>query len=99
MKLLSLFLFGFHVLMECLGDVVLSEKVMKLALSSAELSSLAYEEDPPAEDFDHFGFYDEGKLHASRVSRNIWNPPHTIFFDRARSGAGCRTQRLLFRRF
>ena len=42
------------------GDVVLSEKIMNLALLSAELSSLAYEENPPGEGFEHFGFYDEG---------------------------------------
>jgi hypothetical protein len=43
-----------------LGDVVLSEKIMNLALAGAELSSLAYEEDPPGEGFEHFGFYDAG---------------------------------------
>lgn len=45
-----------------LGDVVLSEKIMGLALTAAELSNLAYEEDPPSGDFQHFGFYDEGTI-------------------------------------
>jgi hypothetical protein len=39
-------------------DVVLSERILKLSQTAAELSSLAYEEDPPGEAFGHFGFYD-----------------------------------------
>lgn len=41
------------------ADVVLNEKIMKLAKTSAELSALAYEEDPPGDGFQDFGFYDE----------------------------------------
>lgn len=52
------------------GDVVLSEKIMKLALTSAELSSLAYEEDPPGEGFEHFGFYDDEPDQAIVAERN-----------------------------
>eukprot|EP00429_Kryptoperidinium_foliaceum_P091483 CAMPEP_0176193272 /NCGR_PEP_ID=MMETSP0121_2-20121125/5400_1 /TAXON_ID=160619 /ORGANISM="Kryptoperidinium foliaceum, Strain CCMP 1326" /LENGTH=421 /DNA_ID=CAMNT_0017531983 /DNA_START=220 /DNA_END=1482 /DNA_ORIENTATION=+ len=60
MKLLSVLLLCFGLLRGCSGEVVLSEKVMKLALTSAELSSLAYEEDPPAPgNVSHFGFFDE----------------------------------------
>ena len=55
---LAVFLSSFQ--MDVNGDVVLSEKIMNLALLSAELSSLAYEESPPGEGFEHFGFYDEG---------------------------------------
>lgn len=59
---LTIFLFvGVQHLRRVAADVVLSEKIMKLALTSAELSNLAYEEDPPGEDFDYFGFYDEGR--------------------------------------
>jgi hypothetical protein len=42
------------------ADVVLNDKIMKLARAAAELSSLAYEEDPPGDGFEHFGFYDAG---------------------------------------
>lgn len=38
--------------------LVLSEKVMKLVHTSAILSALAYEENPPHGDFQHFGYYD-----------------------------------------
>jgi branched-subunit amino acid transport protein len=38
--------------------VVLSERVLKLSLAAAELSSLAYEENPPSGAFSHFGFFD-----------------------------------------
>lgn len=41
------------------ADLVLTKKIMKLAATAAKLSSLAYEEDPPSEGFDSFGFYDE----------------------------------------
>jgi hypothetical protein len=43
------------------ADVVLGKKIIDLALTCAELSSLAYEEDPPSDGFAHFGFYDDGK--------------------------------------
>jgi hypothetical protein len=41
------------------SDLVLTKKIMSLAATAAKLSSLAYEEDPPNEGFDNFGFYDE----------------------------------------
>jgi len=41
------------------ADVVLSKKIMKMALEAAELSALAYEEDPPPPHVaDNFGFFD-----------------------------------------
>jgi hypothetical protein len=53
------------------ADVVLNEKVMKLTIVSAELSMLAYQEDPPGDGFEHFGYYDEGKKYEEHRSR-IW---------------------------
>jgi hypothetical protein len=41
-----------------LADVVLNEKFMNLALQSAELSALAYEKDPPGDEYDNFGYFD-----------------------------------------
>jgi pimeloyl-ACP methyl ester carboxylesterase len=41
------------------GDLVLNEKIMKLSKTAAELSALAYEEDPPSEAYDNFGFFDD----------------------------------------
>jgi hypothetical protein len=40
------------------ADVVLNENIMNLALQSAELSALAYDEDPPGEEYDNFGYFD-----------------------------------------
>jgi hypothetical protein len=42
----------------CAASVVLSEQIMKLSKTAAELSALAYEEDPPGEGYENFGFYD-----------------------------------------
>jgi hypothetical protein len=42
------------------ADVVLSEKIVNLAMISAQLSAIAYYENPPGDAFDSFGFYDEG---------------------------------------
>jgi hypothetical protein len=53
------------------ADVVLNEKIMKLALAGAELSSLAYEEDPPGDGFEHFGFYDAGKKYENANIRGV----------------------------
>ena len=41
-------------------DLVLSERTMILSRTAAELSALAYEEDPPtgSDAYSHFGFYD-----------------------------------------
>ena len=39
-------------------DLVLSERIMGLSKAAAELSALAYAEDPPGDAYDHFGFYD-----------------------------------------
>jgi hypothetical protein len=39
-------------------ELVLSEKIIKLSKTAAELSALAYEENPPGNLFDHFGFFD-----------------------------------------
>jgi hypothetical protein len=41
-----------------LDAVVLSERVLKLSLAAAELSSLAYEENPPGDAYQHFGYFD-----------------------------------------
>eukprot|EP00549_Striatella_unipunctata_P026069 CAMPEP_0118710652 /NCGR_PEP_ID=MMETSP0800-20121206/23531_1 /TAXON_ID=210618 ORGANISM="Striatella unipunctata, Strain CCMP2910" /NCGR_SAMPLE_ID=MMETSP0800 /ASSEMBLY_ACC=CAM_ASM_000638 /LENGTH=459 /DNA_ID=CAMNT_0006614919 /DNA_START=215 /DNA_END=1591 /DNA_ORIENTATION=+ len=41
------------------ADVVLDEKIMNLSRQAAILSSLAYEEHPIGDAYDHFGFYDE----------------------------------------
>jgi hypothetical protein len=46
-------------LQQASSDLVLTKKIMSLAATSAKLSSLAYQEDPPSEGFDSFGFYDE----------------------------------------
>jgi len=40
------------------ADVVLSERIMQLSKSAAELSNLAYMEDPSPEAYENFGFYD-----------------------------------------
>ena len=39
-------------------DLVLSERIMRLSRTAAELSNLAYLEDPVPEAYDNFGFYD-----------------------------------------
>jgi hypothetical protein len=49
---LCLTLAAFCLLSSALGDVVLSETIMNLALAAAKLSSLAIQEDPPGEGFD-----------------------------------------------
>lgn len=41
------------------ASLVLSERIMRLSKTAAELSALAYEEHPPGDAFDTFGFYDE----------------------------------------
>lgn len=38
--------------------LVLSEQIIKLSRTAAELSALAYEEDPPGAGYEDFGFYD-----------------------------------------
>ena len=59
--LLSAALIGLCSLKEASGDVVLSKGIMKLAVHAAELSALAYEENPPTDEkiYDYFGFFDE----------------------------------------
>jgi hypothetical protein len=43
------------------AEVVLSEQMVHLAMVSAQLSAMAYEEHPPRNNaFDSFGFYDQG---------------------------------------
>lgn len=39
-------------------ELVLSERIMRLSKISAELSALAYHEDPLGNGYDSFGFYD-----------------------------------------
>jgi pimeloyl-ACP methyl ester carboxylesterase len=41
------------------ADLVLNEKIMKLSKIAADLSVLAYAEDPPNEAYDTFGFFDD----------------------------------------
>lgn len=42
------------------ADVVLDKKTMKLALTSAQLSALAYEIDPPSEGYDVLKSFNDG---------------------------------------
>jgi len=39
-------------------ELVLSERIMRLSKISADLSTLAYQEDPPGSGYDSFAFYD-----------------------------------------
>jgi hypothetical protein len=48
----------FHPSVHALDAVVLSERVLKLSLAAAELSSLAYEKNPPGDAYQHFGYFD-----------------------------------------
>ena len=51
------------------ADLVLSERIMKLSRTAAELSALAYEEDPPPDPrFGLFGYYDSEPDQALLVS-------------------------------
>jgi hypothetical protein len=52
------------------SDVVLSERVLKLSKTAAELSSLSYEEDPPGDAYSHFGFYDDEPDQAIVAQKN-----------------------------
>ena len=52
------------------ADVVLSEHILKLSKTSAELSSLAYEENPPGDIYSHFGFYDNEPDQAIVAQKN-----------------------------
>jgi hypothetical protein len=56
-----------------MADVVLSEKMVHLAMLSAQLSSLAYEEDPSSEGYDLFEFFDEGKENQSFSHPSLGN--------------------------
>ena len=50
---------GHHSSMMATADLVLSERIMRLSRTAAQLSALAYEEDPaPGSSFDYFGYYD-----------------------------------------
>jgi hypothetical protein len=51
-----------------MADVVLSEKMVHLAMLSAQLSSLAYDDDPSSDGYDLFEFFDEGKGYESNQS-------------------------------
>jgi hypothetical protein len=53
-----------------LDAVVLSERVLKLSLAAAELSSLAYEENPPGDAYQHFGFFDSEPDQAIIAQKN-----------------------------
>jgi len=44
------------------ADVVLDKKTMKLTLTAAELSALAYIVDPPADGYDMLKYFNAGKL-------------------------------------
>lgn len=41
------------------ADVVLNKKLMKIALQAGNLSALAYEENPPGDEYQDFGYWDE----------------------------------------
>lgn len=45
-----------------MADVVLDKKTMKLALTSAELSALAYEINPPSDGYDMLKSFNDGAL-------------------------------------
>ena len=49
------------------ADVVLDKKTMKLALTSAELSALAYEIDPPSDGYDMLKYFNDGMY--ARINR------------------------------
>ena len=53
-----------------LDAVVLSERVLKLSLAAAELSSLAYEENPPGDAYQHFGYFDSEPDQAIIAQKN-----------------------------
>ena len=50
--------------------VVLSERVLKLSLAAAKLSSLAYEENPPGDAYQHFGYFDSEPDQAIIAQKN-----------------------------
>jgi hypothetical protein len=53
-----------------MDSVVLSERILKLSLAAAELSSLAYEENPPSGAYRHFGFFDNEPDQAIVAQKN-----------------------------
>lgn len=53
-----------------LDAVVLSERVLKLSITAAELSSLAYEENPPGDAYQHFGYFDSEPDQAIIAQKN-----------------------------
>ena len=53
-----------------LDALVLSERVLKLSLAAAELSSLAYEENPPGDAYQHFGYFDSEPDQAIIAQKN-----------------------------
>ena len=58
--LLSSLLLTMQIARFALADLVLSQKVMKLALTGAELSSLAYRKDPSGDGYQNFYVYTDG---------------------------------------
>jgi hypothetical protein len=41
------------------ADVVLNENIMNLAQQAGNLSALAYKENPPGDEYENFGYFDE----------------------------------------
>jgi hypothetical protein len=55
---------------DAVDTVVLSERILKLSVTAGELSSLAYEENPPGDAYNHFGFFDNEPDQAIVAQRN-----------------------------